>query len=51
MASSGQLIKRVKLYNMDAAPNIEEKHTLRPIPQSQIDRIITGPRYPQNEGY
>lgn len=51
LASSGQLIKRVKLYNMDAAPNIEEKHTLRPIPQSQIDRIITGPKYPQNEGY
>jgi hypothetical protein len=26
-------------------------HALRPIPQSQIDGVIVGPKYPQNPGY
>lgn len=51
LASSGQLIRRVQLHNPDAAPNIQAKHVVRPIPQTQIDRIITGPPYPQNSGY
>lgn len=51
LVSTNKLIERVKLYNPDAAPNIQEKHTLRPIPQSQIDRIITGEKYPQNTGF
>ena len=51
LVRTNKLLERVKLYNPDAAPNIQEKHVLRPIPQSQIDRIITGPKYPQNPGF
>jgi hypothetical protein len=45
------LLQRVMLHNPDAAVNIKDKHILRPIPQSQIDRTITGEKYPQNQGY
>ncbi|EDM37628.1 putative outer membrane protein [Pedobacter sp. BAL39] len=51
LVSANKLVERVKLYNPDAAPNIQDKHVLRPIPQSQIDRIITGDKYPQNTGF
>ncbi len=51
LVRTNKLVERVKLYNPDAAPNIQEKHTLRPIPQSQIDRVITGTPYPQNQGF
>jgi hypothetical protein len=44
-------VDRVKRYNPRAAPNIQLKHALRPIPQSQIDGVIVGPKYPQNPGY
>jgi len=46
-----QLIQRVRLHNPDAAPNIQDFDTLRPIPQSLIDAVITGPEYPQNPGW
>lgn len=49
---TGKLIERVKAHNPDAAPNITApKHLLRPIPQAQIEGVITGPAYPQNEGW
>ncbi|TCC99178.1 RagB/SusD family nutrient uptake outer membrane protein [Pedobacter hiemivivus] len=51
LVRTNKLVERVKLYNPDAGPNIQEKHTLRPIPQSQIDRIITGDKYPQNKDF
>lgn len=44
-------VNRVKRYNPRAAPNVQAKHALRPIPQSQIDGVIEGPKYPQNPGY
>lgn len=44
-----KLVERVRLYNPEAAENIQEFHTLRPIPQNQIDRTLGG--YPQNPGY
>lgn len=44
-------VDRVKKYNPHAAPNIVAKFALRPIPQSQIDGVVTGPKYPQNPGY
>ena len=43
------LVERVREYNAQAAPNIQDYHTVRPIPQTQIDRTLGG--YPQNPGY
>jgi len=43
-------VDRVKRYNPHAV-NVALKHFLRPIPQSQIDGVIVGPKYPQNPGY
>lgn len=51
LVRTNKLVERVRLHNPDAGVNIKEKHTLRPIPQSQIDRTITGDKYPQNAGY
>ncbi|MBS1664145.1 MAG: RagB/SusD family nutrient uptake outer membrane protein [Bacteroidetes bacterium] len=45
------LLRRVKDWNSEAAPNIKDFHALRPIPQSQIDRVTEGPKFPQNNGY
>ncbi len=45
------LITRVTAWNSEAAPNIKPYHMLRPIPQSQIDRVVEGPAFVQNTGY
>jgi starch-binding outer membrane protein, SusD/RagB family len=34
---TGTLIERVKKHNTEAAPNIQDRHVLRPIPQLQLD--------------
>ncbi len=48
----GILVERVKLYNPQGAPNIQDFHTLRPIPQNQIDRAEgNASAFPQNPGY
>ena len=48
----GNLVQRVRTYNVDAAPNIKDFHVLRPIPQDQIDRTTGGAAsFPQNPGY
>ena len=44
------LLERVKLYNVDAAANILDKHLVRPIPQKQVDLSENG-GFPQNSGY
>ena len=44
-------VDRVKKYNPHASANVAIKHALRPIPQSQIDGVLKGPKYPQNPGY
>lgn len=49
LVRTGKLVERTTLHNPQAAPNIQEYHTLRPIPQDQIDRSLGG--YPQNPGY
>ncbi len=48
---TGTLLERVRLYNPDAAPNIQEYHLLRPIPQTQIDRVSNPGDFLQNPGY
>jgi hypothetical protein len=45
------LLARVTAWNPDATPYIKPFHVLRPIPQSQIDRVVEGPKFPQNTGY
>jgi starch-binding outer membrane protein, SusD/RagB family len=45
------LVRRVKTWNTEAAVNVKDFHALRPIPQSQIDRTVEGPKFPQNPGY
>jgi len=49
LVRTGKLVERTKLFNPGAASNIQDYHTLRPIPQEQIDRTQGG--YPQNPGY
>jgi hypothetical protein len=48
----GILVERVKQHNPQAAPNIQDFHVLRPIPQNQIDRADgLAASFPQNAGY
>jgi len=52
LARWGNIIERVKAHNPQAAPNIKAHHVLRPIPQTQIDRVEGGKdAFPQNPGY
>lgn len=48
---TGKLLEFVKKYNLDAAPNIKEKHLVRPIPQTQIDRVSNPGEFKQNPDY
>ncbi len=53
LVRTGKLLERVKAYNPHGAPNIQEYHMLRPIPQTQID-LMTDPEQKatyQNPGY
>jgi hypothetical protein len=61
LVRTGKLIERVNLYNNTPArpgaevPNPQAFHTLRPIPQGQIDASVDPSqddgKYPQNPGY
>jgi len=51
LVRTGQLVRRVKMYNAAAAPYIQDFHARRPIPQSLINNVLSGPAYPQNNGY
>lgn len=46
-----KLVERVKLFNPEAGPTVQPFNMLRPIPQSQIDLVTEGPKFPQNPGY
>jgi starch-binding outer membrane protein, SusD/RagB family len=48
------LVRRVKMYKTttsSGADAVQDYHMRRPIPQSLIDAVLTGPKYPQNNGY
>ncbi|MBE7170758.1 MAG: RagB/SusD family nutrient uptake outer membrane protein [Williamsia sp.] len=48
---TGKLVDRVKAYNPDVAPAIQPFHTVRPIPQNQLDAIVNRGEFTQNPGY
>ncbi len=48
---TGKLIDRIKTMNPDAAVYVQPFHTVRPIPQSQIDAVTNKSAFPQNQGY
>lgn len=50
---TGKLIDRIKTKNMnpDAALNIQTFHSVRPIPQSQLDAVTNKSVFTQNPGY
>ena len=46
-----QLVRRNQMYNVAGGPNVQAYHARWPIPQSLINAVLTGPPYPQNNGY
>ncbi len=50
LVRTGKFVERVKLYNPNASPNVQEHHALLPIPQHAIDRN-SGHVLEQNDGY
>ncbi len=48
---TGKLIDRIKVDNPDVAANVQAYHTVRPIPQSQIDAVTNRSEFTQNTGY
>jgi len=51
LSRTKKLVERVQLYNAEAGTGVQSYNMLRPIPQSQIDLVTEGPKYPQNPGY
>jgi hypothetical protein len=45
------LIRRVAMYNPQANQYIQPFDALRPIPQDEINAVLSGPAMPQNPGY
>jgi hypothetical protein len=48
---TGKLLDRVKALNPDVASKIQSYHTVRPIPQSQLDAVTNRSEFTQNPGY
>lgn len=48
---TGKLIERIKAYAPDNAINLQEHHTVRPIPQTQLDAVTNKTEFAQNKGY
>jgi hypothetical protein len=48
---TNQLVDRVKTNNPEAGASIQSFHTVRPIPQRQLDAILNGNEFTQNQGY
>jgi len=48
---TGKLASRIQAMNPDAAPYFKSYHTVRPIPQLQIDAVTNKDVFKQNPGY
>lgn len=48
---TGKLVEYVKKFNPDAKDNIQPYHTIRPIPQIQLDAVSNKGEFKQNPGY
>ncbi len=48
---TGKLIERIKAYAPDNAVNLQDHHTVRPIPQTQLDAVTNKTEFAQNKGY
>lgn len=46
-----QLVRRNQMYNIAGKPNVQAYHARWPIPQGLINNVLSGPAYPQNNGY
>lgn len=46
-----QLVRRNKIYNAAGGPNVQSFNARWPIPQTLINNVLSGPKYPQNNGY
>ncbi|OCX54637.1 hypothetical protein BEL04_10445 [Mucilaginibacter sp. PPCGB 2223] len=51
LARTQQLVRRNQMYNPNGAANVQPYHMRWPIPQQLINAVLTGPAYPQNNGY
>ncbi|HLO39227.1 MAG TPA: RagB/SusD family nutrient uptake outer membrane protein [Lacibacter sp.] len=51
LARTKTLVDRVKLHNPEGAAGVQPFNMLRPIPQTQINLVSEGPKFPQNPGY
>lgn len=52
LVRTGSLLERVQTWNpVEAGAHLQGYMVLRPIPQSEIDAVVTGPPFPQNTGY
>jgi hypothetical protein len=51
LSRTKKLVERVQLYNSEGAAGVQSYNMIRPIPQSQIDLVTEGPKFPQNPGY
>jgi hypothetical protein len=48
---TGKLVERVKAHNPNSAPFVQAFHTLRPIPQRELDAVSNKEEFTQNPGY
>lgn len=46
-----QLVRRNQMYNPNGGANVQAYHARWPIPQGLINNVLSGPAYPQNNGY